>query len=74
MKSLIGKFRDEFLNGELFFQMCEATVLIERWRKEYNTIRPYRFLNSRPPGQEAILPKPLIPGQTKAGNFCLSLT
>ena len=35
-KSFNGEFRDELLNGEIFETMCEAKVLIEKWRKEYN--------------------------------------
>ena len=29
-----GKFRDELLNGEIFYTLQEAQVLIERWRRE----------------------------------------
>jgi hypothetical protein len=32
--------RDEFLNGEIFYTLREAKVLIEAWRWRYNTIRP----------------------------------
>jgi hypothetical protein len=33
-----GTFRDELLNGEIFFTLPEATVLIERWRREATTV------------------------------------
>jgi len=39
-ESFNGKLRDELLNGEIFDTLLEAKVLIERCRKEYNTIRP----------------------------------
>jgi putative transposase len=51
--------RDELLNREVFFTLEEAKVLIENWRREYNTIRPRSSLNGRPPTPEAILP-PLL--------------
>jgi putative transposase len=48
-----GKFRDELHNGEFFYPLKEAHVLIERWRLEYNTFRPHSSLDIRPPVQEA---------------------
>ena len=36
-ESFNGKLRDELLNGEIFYTLREAQVLIERWRREYNT-------------------------------------
>ncbi len=43
-ESFNGKFRDELLNCEIFETLFEAKVLIERWRKEYNTFRPHSAL------------------------------
>jgi putative transposase len=48
--------RDELLNREIFFTLKEAKVIIENWRREYNTIRPHSSLDGRPPAPEAILP------------------
>lgn len=39
-----GKLRDELLDGEIFEMMLEAKVLLERWRVNYNTIRPHSAL------------------------------
>ncbi len=47
--------RDELLNGEIFYTLKEARVLIEMWRKEYNTIRLYSSLGYRTPVSETIL-------------------
>jgi len=55
-ESFNGKFRDELLNGEIFYTLKEAKVLIEQWRKTYNTIRPHSSLGYRPPAPEAVLP------------------
>ena len=40
VESFNGKLRDELLAREIFYTLHEAQVLIERWRVEYNTIRP----------------------------------
>jgi transposase InsO family protein len=40
-ESFNGKLRDECLNGEIFYSLKEAQVVIEMWRKHYNTIRPH---------------------------------
>ena len=53
IESFNGKFRDEFLNGEVFDSVLEAKVLTERWRKTYNTVRPHSGLGGRPPAPEA---------------------
>ncbi len=55
IESFNGKLRDELLNGEIFFTLKEAQVLVERWRKNYNTIRPHSSLGYRPPAPEAIM-------------------
>jgi transposase InsO family protein len=55
-ESFNGKLRDELLNGEIFYTLKEAQVIIERWRKQYNTIRPHSSLSYRPPAPEATLP------------------
>ena len=54
-ESFNGKFRDELLNGEIFYTLKEAQVLIEEWRLEYNTFRPHSSLKYRPPAPEAWL-------------------
>ena len=55
-ESFNGKLRNELLNRELLFTLKEAQIVIENWRREYNTIRPHSSLNDRPPVPEAILP------------------
>ena len=49
VESFNGKLRDELLNGEIFDTLLEAKVLIERWRAEYNTVRPHSSLGYKPP-------------------------
>lgn len=55
-ESFNGKLRDECLNVELFNNLMEAQIVIERWRKHYNTIRPHSSLGYRPPAPVTILP------------------
>ena len=56
-ESFNGKLRDELLNGEIFYSLKEAQILTERWRREYNTIRPHSSLGYRPPVPEAFMPR-----------------
>ena len=54
-ESFNGKLRDELLNGEIFYTLREAQVLIEAWRRHYNTVRPHSALGYKPPAPEAML-------------------
>jgi transposase InsO family protein len=56
-ESFNGKLRDELLNGEIFFTLREAQVLVERWRVHYNTVRPHSSLSYRPPAPQTLLPR-----------------
>jgi transposase InsO family protein len=58
VESFNGKLRDELLNGEIMYSVKEAKVLIECWRRHYNTIRPHSALGYRPPAPEAIAAGP----------------
>ena len=59
VESFNGKLRDELLDREIFYTLTEAQILIERWRREYNTVRPHSALGYRPPAPETISPAPL---------------
>ncbi|UWR01946.1 IS3 family transposase [Ruegeria conchae] len=54
-ESFYARFRDEFLNGEVFYSLKEAQILIEEWRKHYNTKRPHSALGYKPPAPETIV-------------------
>ena len=54
-ESFNGRMRDELLNGEVFYSLREAQILIEEWRKHYNTKRPHSALGYRPPAPETII-------------------
>jgi putative transposase len=55
-ESFNARFRDELLNAEVFYSLREAQILIERWRRHYNTVRPHSSLGYRPPAPEAFVP------------------
>ena len=52
-ESFNGRFRDEFLNTELFATAPEAQIMADRWRWEYNTLRPHSALQGRTPLEAA---------------------
>jgi transposase InsO family protein len=55
-ESFNGKLRDECLNGELFYSLKEAQIVIEQWRQHYNRHRPHSALGHQPPAPEACHP------------------
>ena len=65
-ESFNGKLRDELLNGEIFYTLKEAKIMIEAWRRHYNTVRPHSSLGYRPPAPEAIC---WPPGQSADGQL-----
>jgi len=66
-ESFNGKLRDECLNGEIFYSLKEAQVVIEKWRTHYNTKRPHSALGYRPPAPLTIAPHP--PPLDEASNM-----
>jgi len=61
-ESFNSKLRDELLNGEIFYSLAEAKVIIEAWRRYYNTERPHSSLGYRPPAPAAVLWPAAQPG------------
>jgi transposase InsO family protein len=54
-ESFNSKLRDELLKGEIFYTLEEAKVVIESWRRHYNTVRPHSSLGYRPPAPEVLV-------------------
>jgi putative transposase len=54
-ESFNSKLRDELLKGEIFYTLKEAQIVIESWRRHYNTVRPHSSLGYKPPAPEAML-------------------
>ena len=55
-ESFNARFRDELLNGGIFYSLKEAQIMIEQWRRHYNTRRSRSALGYRPPAPESIIP------------------
>lgn len=58
VESFHGRFRDECLNREQLWTLTEARVVIEDYRREYNTFRPHNRLGGRTPKEAAEQLKP----------------
>jgi putative transposase len=56
IESFNARLRDELLNGEIFYTLAEARIIIESWRRHYNTVRPHGSLGYKPPAPEVFVP------------------
>jgi putative transposase len=56
IESFNARLRDELLNGEIFYTLGEAQIVIESWRRHYNAVRPHASLGYRPPAPEVFVP------------------
>ncbi|GGK50515.1 hypothetical protein GCM10011322_41990 [Salinarimonas ramus] len=52
-----ARLRDELLDGEIFYSLREAQIVIESWRKHYNTVRLHSSLGYRAPAPEVVVPR-----------------
>jgi putative transposase len=43
-------------NGEIFYSLKEAQIVVEQWRKHYTTIRPHSSLGYRRPAPQTFNP------------------
>ncbi len=66
-EAFIGRLRNEFLNGEIFYSLREAQVVIESWRRYYNTVQPHSTMGYRPPAPDAIISPPPDPASVIDG-------
>ena len=55
-ESFNGLMRDALLNGEIFYTLAEARIVIESWRQHFNTVRPHGSLGYKPPAPEVFVP------------------
>ncbi len=56
VESFNARLRDELLNGEIY-SLAEVRVIVESWRRFYNTLRPHGSLGYRPPAPEVFVPQ-----------------
>jgi transposase InsO family protein len=55
-RHIAAELRNELLNGEIFYSLKEGQIVIEQWRKHYNTVRPHSSLGYRPPAPQTMNP------------------
>ncbi|MFC0244003.1 IS3 family transposase [Falsochrobactrum ovis] len=56
IESFNARLRDELLEGEIFYTLKEARIIVESWRRHYNTVRPHGSLGYKPPAPEVFIP------------------
>src|SRR3979490_2480545 len=56
IESFNARLRDELLDGEIFYTLPEAQIIIESWRRHYNTVRPHASIGYRAPAPEVFVP------------------
>ena len=56
IESFNARLRDELPHGEVFYSLREAQIVVESWRRHYNTIRPHASLDYKPPAPEVFVP------------------
>ena len=55
VESFNARLRDELLDGEIFYSLREAQIVIESWRRHYNNVRPHGSIGYKPPAPEVHL-------------------
>jgi transposase InsO family protein len=82
IESFNARLRDELLDGEIFYSLKEAQVIIESWRRHYNTVRPHGSLAtgrrlrrcSCPPCPRGLVRTPGQPRRRTGGKAVTPLT
>ena len=72
VESFHGRFRDECLNREQLWTLTEARVVIEDFRRDYNTSRPHSRLGCQSPvcfAARTTIPSASADGQPKPENL-----
>lgn len=56
IESFNARLRDELLDGEIFYTLAEAKIIVESWRRHFNIVRPHGSLGYKPPAPEVFIP------------------
>ena len=56
IESFNARLRDELLDGEIFYTLREAQIVIESWRRHYNAVRPHAAIGYQAPAPEVFVP------------------
>ena len=60
VKALTATFRDNLLDGEIFYSLKEAQIIVGEWVKHYNHVRPHSALGYRPPAPQTKVPQIIL--------------
>ena len=67
IESFNARLRDELLDGEIFYTLREAEIVIESWRRHYNTVRPHASIGYRAPAPEVMRPISVVASARLSG-------
>lgn len=56
IESFNARLQDELLDGEVFYTLAEAKIIVESWRRHFNTVRPHGSLGYKPPRRRSSCP------------------
>jgi transposase InsO family protein len=56
VESFNSRLRDDLLDGEIFYTIREARIIVEDWRRHFNAVRPHSAIGWRPPAPQVVLP------------------
>ena len=56
-ESFNGTFRDNLLDGEIFYSLKETQIIVGEWVKHSNHVRPHSALGYRPPAPQTQVPQ-----------------
>jgi putative transposase len=59
---------DELLDGEIFYTLREAQIVIESWGRHYNTVRPHASVGYKPPASQVFVPALATWPAARTGN------
>ena len=67
IESFNARLRDELLDGEIFYTLAEAKIIVESWRRHFNTVRPHGSLGYKPPAPEVFVPAMTVRATAQPG-------
>ena len=54
--SFNARMRNKLLNSKLFYSLNEASIIIEKWQRHYDTFRPHSSLGCKAQAPEMFVP------------------
>ncbi len=54
-ESFNSLLRNELIDGEIFYTLKDEKLIIEGWRRHYNTVHQHSSLNHKPPALKTVV-------------------